>query len=321
MSRADLEQPHTPYGSVTAWSTPAVPYGRVESIVRHWEDPGRETWGGYPPTTDRRYDKVWAACQDLQMSTHTHVGPAPSEQYGQPGHLHNRGALVGCPTPVVRRVAGVFERFPKLRWGATECGAFWANDLLWLMDTRFLREHSAKKMSRLLEGELTMPPSAYFDRNCFIGAATTERRELARRNEIGVPNMLWGNDYPHPEGTWPHTREWLRRSVWDIPIEETRQILRLTAAEVYNFDLRALAALADRIGPTPQALGQDDAVSVPKWQAAREAGRHWLTGCGAFARPRYELGLGNRPGPAPRPPPGVRARRPRVGRRSPSSRP
>jgi hypothetical protein len=73
------------------------------------------------------------------------------------------------------------------------------------MDTRFLREHSAKKMSRLLEGELTMPPSAYFDRNCFIGAATTERRELARRNEIGVPNMLWGNDYPHPEGTWPHT--------------------------------------------------------------------------------------------------------------------
>jgi hypothetical protein len=33
----------------------------------------------------------------------------------------------------------------------------------------------------------------------------------------------------------------------------------------------------NRIGPTPEDLGQDDAVSVPKWEAARQAGRHWLT--------------------------------------------
>jgi hypothetical protein len=145
------------------------------------------------------------------------------------------------------------------------------------MDTRYLREHSAKKMSHAMEGDLTMPPSAYFDRNCFIGATTTERRELARRYEIGVSNMLWGNDFPHPEGTWPHTGDWLRRSFWDIPVEETQQMLGLAAAEVYNFDLHALAALAERIGPTPEDLGQDDAVSIPKWEAARRAGRHWLT--------------------------------------------
>jgi hypothetical protein len=113
MSRADLEQPHTPYGSVTAWSTPAVPYGRVESIVRHWEDPGRETWGGYPPTTDRRYDKVWAACQDLQMPTHTHVGPAPSEQYGQPWASTQPRCAGGvsdpCGSPCGRRVRALPE--------------------------------------------------------------------------------------------------------------------------------------------------------------------------------------------------------------------
>jgi hypothetical protein len=100
---------------------------------------------------------------------------------------------------------------------------------------------------------------------------------LARRYEIGVSNMLWGNDFPHPEGTWPHTGEWLRRSFWDIPVEETRQMLGLAAAEVYNFDLGTLAGLAERIGPTTEDLGQDDAVSIPKWEAARRAGRHWLT--------------------------------------------
>lgn len=47
------------------------------------------------------------------------------------------------------------------------------------------------------------------------------------------------------------------------PIEETGQMLGLAAAEVYNFDLDALAGLADRIGPTPEGLGQDDEVSIP----------------------------------------------------------
>jgi hypothetical protein len=89
--------------------------------------------------------------------------------------------------------------------------------------------------------------------------------------------MLWGNDYPHPEGTWPNTRNWLRHAFWDIPIDETRQMLGLAAAEIYNFDLAALAPLVARIGPTPADLGQDDAVSIPKWEAARQAGRHWLT--------------------------------------------
>ncbi|ETZ98342.1 hypothetical protein I546_6906 [Mycobacterium kansasii 732] len=40
-------------------------------------------WAGYPPYHDRRYDKVWAACQDLQMPVHTHVGAAPQEDYGE----------------------------------------------------------------------------------------------------------------------------------------------------------------------------------------------------------------------------------------------
>ena len=45
-----------------------------------------------------------------------------------------------------------------------------------------------------------MKPSDYFDRNCFVGASNMEVIELERRYMIGVGNMLWGNDFPHPEG-------------------------------------------------------------------------------------------------------------------------
>jgi hypothetical protein len=124
-----------------------------------------------------------------------------------------------------------------------------------------------------------MRPSEYFDRNCFIGASNTRRRELARRYEIGVGNLMWGNDFPHPEGTWPHTRSWLRSAFCDIPVDETSQMLGANAAAVYNFDVAALSPIAARIGPTPSDLGQDgppDALS--KWTDLAAAGRPWLSG-------------------------------------------
>jgi hypothetical protein len=89
---------------------------------------------------------------------------------------------------------------------------------------------------------------------------------------------MWGNDFPHPEGTWPHTREWLRETFWDCPIDDARQILGLTAADVYNFDVAKLQSLADRVGPTPEDLGQTAAVDLQKWDAVEAAGRPWLSG-------------------------------------------
>jgi hypothetical protein len=140
-----------------------------------------------------------------------------------------------------------------------------------------MREHGMRKMVDT-RGTLTMLPSEYFDRNCAIGASNTRRRELGRRYEIGVDNIMWGNDFPHPEGTWPYTRRFLRDRFWDIPVDETAQILGLNQAAFYHFDLDALQPIADRIGPTPLDLGQTDASSTAKWEALKRAGRPWLTG-------------------------------------------
>ena len=53
----------------------------------------------------------------------------------------------------------------------------------------------------------------------------------------------------------------------------------LNAAEFYGFDTEALAPLIDRIGPTPEELGQTDpAETSQKWEALAAAGRPWITG-------------------------------------------
>ena len=180
--------------------------------------------------------------------------------------------------------SGVFERFPDLTFVTTECGAFWVPDLLWSSDIVYDREHAAKKLGSQLTAHLPMRPSEYFDRNCFIGASNTRRRELARRYEIGVPNLMWGNDFPHPEGTWPHTKEWLRNAFHDIPVDETQQMLGANAADCYHFDADALRPLADRFGPTPEDLGQTGE-DLGKWADLAAAGRPWLTGKEALDLP------------------------------------
>ncbi len=92
---------------------------------------------------------------------------------------------------------------------------------------------------------------------------------------------MWGNDFPHPEGTWPHTKEWLRNAFCDIPVDETQAMLGTNAAAVYRFDVDALAPVAERIGPTPDELGQtgmDTDGRLDKWAAVQAAGRPWITG-------------------------------------------
>ena len=58
--------------------------------------------------------------------------------------------------------SGVFERHPDLRFVVTECGAFWAADLLWMMDTAYDREHGAKKLGAQLT-QLTETQAKYLN--------------------------------------------------------------------------------------------------------------------------------------------------------------
>ena len=242
-------------------------------------------WQPYEPYHDAKYDPVWAACSDLEMPVHVHSGAADRASYGEHVGIYVAEVRWWSTRPLWFLLwAGTFERFPSLTFVTTECGAFWAPDLLWTSDIVYDREHAAKKLGKQLTDHLSMRPSEYFDRNCYIGASNTRRRELARRYEIGIGNIMWGNDFPHPEGTWPHTREWLSKAFSDIPVDETQQILGSNAAECYHFDTKALQPLTARFGPTPEELGQrgDD---LQKWEELAAAGRPWLTGKEALDLP------------------------------------
>ena len=93
-----------------------------------------------------------------------------------------------------------------------------------------------------------------------------------------------GERLPHPEGTWPHTREFLANAFCDIPSDETALMLGGNVATCYGFDVGAPRPLADRIGPTPEDLGQTGQ-DLGKWTDLEAAGRPWITGKEALDLP------------------------------------
>ena len=74
-----------------------------------------------------------------------------------------------------------------------------------------------------------------------------------------------------------YTRDFLEDRFWDVSQDETAKMLGLNAAEFYGFDLDALAPVAERIGPTPEELGQTDPSVLSKWDEIEAAGRPWLS--------------------------------------------
>jgi hypothetical protein len=69
------------------------------------------------------------------------------------------------------------------------------------------------------------------------------------RHAVGVDRIMWGNDFPHPEGAYPYTLEALQATLFDVPVDECRQMLAGVASNVYAFDMQALSDVAGRVGP------------------------------------------------------------------------
>jgi len=80
------------------------------------------------------------------------------------------------------------------------------------------------------------------------------RREAELRYETGIAQIMWGSDYPHPEGHWPLTRPHMIETFKDLPEDEVAAMLGGNAVEFYGFDREKLAPLVARIGPEKAAF-------------------------------------------------------------------
>jgi len=223
-------------------------------------------WGRFPAYHHPRYEPLWSECEEQRVVVHWHSGPAPSEDYIGPSLTGNGPRLPGgmgiyvsevafwCARPLTFLIwGGVLERHPALRVAITEGTSVWVPEYLNLLDQRHSETPYSMKLGDY-RSHLKCKPSEYFRRQVFLGASCMPRREAELRHEIGVGNLMWGSDYPHPEGSWPHTREQMIDTLRGLPDPEIAAILGGNAARVYGFDAEKLASLVARIGPEKRAF-------------------------------------------------------------------
>ena len=107
----------------------------------------------------------------------------------------------------------------------------WIPHWLKQMDFTYRERPVFTKGWRSREGML---PSDYWHRNMFVEFMEDDLG-VQLRDVIGVNNMLWGNDFPHAESTWPRSREFLDRIFAGVPEEDRRKITSDTAARMFRF--------------------------------------------------------------------------------------
>ncbi|MCY4193364.1 MAG: amidohydrolase family protein, partial [bacterium] len=151
--------------------------------------------------------------------------------------------------------SGVFERYPTLKYVTTETGTAWVPETLEKLESFFHRMRYSKYGSETVFGsqavaDMSLTPREYFARQCYIGASFLRPSEAQLTRTVGTDRIMWGSDYPHIEGSHPHTRQHLRLTFANLTEQETTQILTANAVEVYGFDLEALAPLAEQFCPT-----------------------------------------------------------------------
>ena len=181
------------------------------------------------------YDRLWSAIEEtgLPITFHISTGSDPRLSRGDGGAVINyvAHALTPAVEPVVTLCAsGVLERHPGIKFGIIEAGIGW---LAWALDAM---DEAYKKHHMYVRPKLQGLPSDYFKAHGFA-SFQEDRVGILTAKEYGLlDNILWADDYPHHEGSWPYSAQAIERSMGDLTDEERAKVLAGNAKRLFGFD-------------------------------------------------------------------------------------
>jgi len=189
----------------------------------------------------RIYDKFWEAAIELGIPLSFHILTDRSSTFGSkvrgPAMNGFLAIVRGCQDIMGMLVlGGVFERHPALEIVCVEADAGWVPHYLYRMDHAYKRHRNwlpaGQKLSRL--------PSEYFRENIYV---TFQDDWVAFQvaNLMNWRRLMWANDFPHSDSTWPWSQDVLAEHTRHLTPEQKRAILCDNVAELYGIDTAGLA--------------------------------------------------------------------------------
>jgi predicted TIM-barrel fold metal-dependent hydrolase len=168
------------------------------------------SYGGIPTAYQNAYNEMWAR-EPLTSAMHTAM---------------LRGALLPFHKPIMDTMialvlGGLFNRFPKIKVASVEVGAAWVPYCLHELD--HAGSNLVERRVQTFDGELVGFPSDVFKQHVYVSPFPEEDVE-ALAGLIGPDKVLFGSDWPHPEGVANPAD--FRKYVAGLPDDQQRMIMR-----------------------------------------------------------------------------------------------
>jgi predicted TIM-barrel fold metal-dependent hydrolase len=210
------------------------------------QDPGAF---GLPVLTDRYWDPMWAAAQEMGLPVNFHIASGDTSLLQTAGHPDNGphanyasmgvSFFMGNARTIASLICGgICHRFPELNFVSVESGVGWIPFALDSLDWQW------KNCGVALEHpEYDLLPSEYFKRQiygCFWFEVEPAKFAVDR---LGADNILYETDFPHPTSMSPGPAtaamapsQFLQDNFADLPDATLSKILHDNAARLYGLD-------------------------------------------------------------------------------------
>jgi predicted TIM-barrel fold metal-dependent hydrolase len=203
---------------------------------------------GLPKLTDPRWDRLWAAAQEMGLPVNFHIGTGDMwyfdmmhERVGRHAAFAAMGALFSMDNgKIISQIVcgGIAHRFPKLNFVSVESGVGWLPYLLAGLDYQWKNCGAPQE-----NPEMDLLPSEYFKRQVY-GSFWFEQETLKPTIDIlGADNILYETDFPHPTSMSPgpatsaiNPRDYMEIAFQGVSIGDAEKILHGNAARIYHLD-------------------------------------------------------------------------------------
>ncbi|MCH7997111.1 MAG: amidohydrolase [Chloroflexi bacterium] len=185
------------------------------------------------------YEPLWSALEDAGMVFSLHFNTGTEDKLPKDVGEESYGGFLsymiismaeGIEPTALLLSSGVPMRHPDLQFIIVECGGGWLAWTLYALDEQYERKHM------WINPKLDMKPSEYFKRQGHVTFGD-DPVALTTLGYIGDDALLWGSDYPHDEGTFPHSGEVIDRIFKGYPEEIKRKVVYENAARLYRFPM------------------------------------------------------------------------------------
>ncbi len=178
------------------------------------------------------YAPFYEAAIDLNMPLSFHILTSGADHIGGTRGPRINGfcsIIRGCQDIIGTFIfGGVFERHPDLKLVCVEADAGWVPHYMYRMDHAYKRHRYWMKCEEL--GQL---PSEYFKENVYL-TFQDDWSAFEARNRCNVRRLMWANDFPHSDATWPWSQDILKEHTADLTEQERDWILHDNVAELYG---------------------------------------------------------------------------------------